>query len=214
MFQPNAKGLAQRGQGIAHSYKGSRPWIATVLVVVGAFFILAGCEKAAAKEDTTPPKLDITFNEQTPQGGKGAQVTVQPGGQITVARNWLGTAGGFDKADMDVNARDDEGVRHLEVSGSARGTCSTMGDSGQVTEVRGLSASFPMQTNTASSGAVKYPMYIQLSKDLLTDRSCGVRQVGDHREEFFFWIGQWTITARAENCCGGQTTSQFTINVR
>jgi hypothetical protein len=217
MFQPNAKGFAQRAQRVGHSYKEHRIWIAAVIVAAGAFFILASCNKGAPTSDPTPPTVSLLKWEKNPQGGQGGQTTIQSGGQFTVLRDWLGTGGATNKADIRVDGSDNEGVRLLEVSGSAKGPCSTeVTSNGQFFTSSGpLTASFPKQTETASPGVVKAFMAIHLD-DFLAKASCGTHQFANmlHPQEFFLDSGIWTITARAENCCAGQTTGTFTIIVQ
>jgi len=52
--------------------------------------------------------------------------------------------------------------------------------------------------------------------DFLSKASCGSHRFNNmtHTQEFFLDSGTWTITARAENCCGGQSTATFTIIVQ
>jgi hypothetical protein len=110
-----------------------------------------------------------------------------------------------------VYAEDAEGVRLLEVSGSAVGRCDTKdGTFGQI----GLHASFPTTTQTAPSGQVWEAHVTQDLDDLLSqDHSCGTHHYANmpSAQEFFFTSGTWTIKARGENCCGGATDATLTI---
>jgi hypothetical protein len=205
--------ISTGGQSIAFDRCNRLIVLTAMIVAISAPLVLSGCKKTAPSSDSTPPRVYILKWEKNPQGGQGPQTTVQPGGQFTVATSWLGT----NKADIRVYGEDKEGVRKLTVSGSATGPCSTKVDSnGQFSTSPGpLSASFPAQTQTAPAGQVEDFFAIHLD-DLLANASCGTHQYANmpHPAEFFLDSGTWTITAIADNCCGGQTTGTFKIAVQ
>jgi hypothetical protein len=215
MWRREAHSFARKARGVGYAFTNCGNWLTAI--VAGAFFILGGCNKRAPTSDATPPTIHILKWEKNQQGGQGAQTNIQPGGQFTVDDNWLGTGGATNKADIRVYGEDPEGVRHLEVSGSAKGKCSTdVNSKGQFFTSSGpLNASFPKQSETANAGFVKDFMAIHLD-GLLAKPSCGIHQFANmpSAQEFFLDAGTWTITALAENCCGGKTTATFTITVQ
>lgn len=190
--------------------------ITPTFVTVGVFLILAGCVyKGAPTSDSTPPKIYILKWEKSPQGGQGAQTKVDSGGQFTVNASWLGAGGATNKADIKVYADDDEGVRSLEVTGTARARCSTEVNSrGQFYSSPGvITTSFPKQSEVTNPGTVKDFMVVHLDSLVA---SCGSHQYSGmpSSEPFLIDSGTWTITAVAENCCGGKTTATFTITIQ
>jgi hypothetical protein len=215
MLPNKAEGVAGEACRVARMYTNRGIWLTAI--VASAVVPLGGCNKRAPASDATPPTIHILKWEKNPQGGQGAQTTIQPGGQFTVDENWLGTGGATNKADITVYGDDPEGVRHLEVSGSAKGSCSTYANSnGQVFTSPGpLTASFPKQSETANTGFVKDFMAIHLD-GFLANPSCGMHQYANmpSSQEFFLDHGTWTINALAENCCGGTATATFTITVQ
>lgn len=198
---------------------GSRIYGVISSVVAGsALIICIGCVVGGAlSSDPTAPTVEIRKFEMGPQGMQGAQTWIQPGGAVTVSRNWLGQGGATNKADITVFANDTEGVRHIEVAGSGKGPCSTVPNaSGQFFTSSGpLTATFPKQSKTASPGTIETFMAVHLD-DLLRDASCGTHRFANMpaSQEFFLDSGTWTITAKAENCCGGQTSGTFTVTVQ
>jgi hypothetical protein len=215
MSRREAQGFVREAGGVGHGCTNCRKWL--TVIVAGAFYILGGCNKRAPASDATPPTIQILKWEKNQQGGQGAQTTIQPGGQFTVDDNWLGTGGATNKADIRVYGDDPEGVRHLEVSGSAKGKCSTdVASNGQFFTSSGpLTASFPKQSETATAGFVKDFIAIHLD-GFLAKPSCGMHRFANmpSAQEFFLDAGTWTINAPAENCCGGTTTATFTITVQ
>lgn len=196
----------------------NRIYGATLSMAAGsALAFCIGCVAGAPTTDPTPPTVEIRKWEMTPTGMQGAQTWIQPGGTATVPPNWLSQGGATNKADITVFAKDTEGVRHIEVVGSGKGRCSTLPNaSGQFFTSSGpLTATFPKQSKTASPGTVETFMALHLD-DLLRDASCGRHRFASmpSSQEFFLDSGTWTITAKAENCCGGQTSGTFTIIVQ
>lgn len=215
MSRANTRHFASSARRAQRAWTNRR--IRVAASVAGSIFILGGCNKKAPASDPTPPTIQILKWEKNQQGGQGAQTTIPSGGQFAVELNWLGTGGATNKADIRVYGDDPEGVRHLEVSGSAKGKCTTdVNSSGQFyTSPSPLTATFPKQSETASPGVVKDFMAIHLD-GLLAKASCGIRQYANmpSAQEFFLDAGTWTVSALAENCCGGQTTATFTITVQ
>ena len=191
--------------------------ISLVLAASAPLILAATCWKPALSSDSTPPRIYILKWEMTPLGAQGAQTTIPNGGQFTVLSGWLGQGGATNKADIKVYADDTEGVRELDVSGSATGPCETDQDSNGVfyTSPGPLTVSFPKQTITASPGAVQPSMVVHLD-DIIRRGACGKRQYANmlNSQEFFLDSGTWTINVHAENCCGGQTNGAFKITVQ
>ncbi|HEX6716751.1 MAG TPA: hypothetical protein VF088_06545 [Pyrinomonadaceae bacterium] len=183
----------------------------TLLLALCALFVLTGCQKKAPTSDSTPPKLHLSHWEKNQSGGQGAQKTIYPGGQTEVQHDWIG---GSNKADITVFGDDTEGVTKLEVSGSGMGHCQAGEGSNAFFAPDPLPVSFPKQTETVKQGYVKDFLAIHLDA-LMANPSCGFHQYGtDKPLEYFMTTGTWTISAHAENCCGGKTDGTFTIAVK
>jgi hypothetical protein len=190
----------------------ARPWTIAAPLALVALLAVGGCQKKALTADPTPPSLVMLKWERTSGGTQGSQTTVPAGGSFAVSAGWLGET----KSDGRVVASDPEGVRVLTVSGAATGKCSTNPDkNGTVYSAPSpLSASFPPQTETAPAGYVKDGMTSHIDK-LVPNPSCGVHVYNGMPgpAEFFMDTATWTITAHAENCCGGAADTKFTMAV-
>lgn len=188
-----------------------------LLYVTAVCIFFAGCNNAAPSSDATPPRIYLLKWERNAQGTQGSQTTINSGSSFTIPVSWLGTGSATNKADIKIYADDKEGVSLLEVTGSAKGICSTDQDrNGQeFTSPQPLTASFPKQTEKTSPGVVKSFLAVHLD-GFLFKGSCGIHRYGNMTasQEFFLPLGTWTITAHAENCCGGQTNATFTIMVQ
>ena len=196
-----------------------RRWMASGrIALAGAVAILAGCHTTVPTTATTPPTLYMRTWEQDPQGGQGAETTIRPGGQFTVASTFLGSS----KADIRVYgaaANGKAGVRQLSVSGSASGHCSAgaASNGSASTSPSELRASFPTQTVTTTLGELEDDSVRIHLDTLLVKPSCGVHRFGDMPEPMEFFLDPpmtWEIKARAENCCGSVATTTFTIVVQ
>lgn len=182
------------------------------LLAVCALSLLNICPTPAPTSDATPPKITLRHWNKSESGGQGSQTTIESGGKTTVEGGWLGP----NKADITVDGSDKEGIRLLEVSGTATGVCAASGEGGTVwTAPELLHASFPKQTQVTEQGKVRDFLYLKLDK-LINDPSCGTHQYNGMKNpaEFSMSGGTWTITARAENCCGGEANATFTLEVK
>ncbi|MFD9336271.1 hypothetical protein ACFWBF_17955 [Streptomyces sp. NPDC060028] len=166
--------------------------------------------------DSTPPKIYILKWNGSPATGRGSQATINSGGQFTIDSNWLGES----KADIRVYADDDQGSKWAKVTGNVAGAkCSSLPDSHSVTyQAPGLlSGNFNPQPpqQDAPSGSVRQSFSFHLDDLIEKKTSCGEHKYANMTEkrEFFASSGTWTITAEAENCCGGRSTATFTIIV-
>lgn len=182
----------------------------TLVALVGVLMLLtaASCPRSAASSDKTPPTMVIAKWERTAQGTQGAQTTVHPGGRFSLPRGWLSPSG----ADIRVIADDTEGVKRLEVTGSAPknagpGTICTASGADRLYYAN-LTADIGTGVESANPGQVMPSITIRLNK-AIANAPCRHH----YGPGYLFYTGLWTITAKADNCCGGQSTATFEILV-
>ncbi len=186
----------------------------SAIAAVAAFASLTGCYQGI-RPDPNPPKVYILAWQHNPDGTQGSQISIGPGGQLTVPGNWLGA----NQADIRVYGDSTYGVTQLEVSGSTSGTC-YYADSNmtQYHSPTPLPASFPTHVETAPSGTTRSPMAYALDQKVLLNASCGVHSFYNgsppNVEYTITDPTVWTVTASTVNGSGLKTTATFTINLQ
>jgi len=187
-------------------------------VILLLAFTFVACQQEAAESDETPPTLSLRLIKTN-----GTQ-RVNPGQTAMLAHKDLNASG---PEGVTVIARDTEGVKRLNVTWSGRGTCHTKGGSTPVTAPDPLSFSFKPVSSVATGDQVfKDSTSVFLGGQMREAAreaeprgvSCGTHQYVnmDSPQEFFSYLAtgtRITVVAEAENCCGGVTDGEFTIEM-
>ena len=183
-------------------------------VALAALGLLSSCKTVPAPtSDANTPNVYMLAWTDSGNGTQGSQVTVHDAGTYTVDANFLGP----NKADIRVYGEENPGVAKLVVAGSGHGVCTTHANSDSQTWTTPGAVSFtvPAQTKTAPSGQVEDFLAVSMD-DVLTNISCGMHRYANmpSSEEFFLDGGTVTLNATASNCCGGEGTATFTIEIK
>ncbi|MDQ1748270.1 MAG: hypothetical protein QOD07_2533 [Frankiaceae bacterium] len=181
-------------------------------VAVAALGSLTSCKPAPKSDSNTPRVYMLAWNEGS-NGTENGQVTVNDGGSFSVNQNFLGP----NKADIRVYGSEDPGVSKVVVTGTGRGTCSSKPDSNLQTWTTPSAVGFTVATQTESAPAGQVEDFLAASMDdALKNISCGMHRYANmpSSQEFFLDEGTVTLNATAYNCCGGQATATFTVDIK